>query len=134
KKSPHDVPTEPHEERRLAVRAKPHAAGRTPAAAPHKRDPTKSIQHGLQALEKYKKKAIRTGRRIDSGLTKVETALNKGVAVGRREDSGLEKIDAVADQVSDMLGDDSALGHVAHPTRGGAGQGHERRHHALHPR
>src|SRR3989440_3210545 len=132
KKSPHDVPTEPHEERRLAVRAKPHAAGRTPAAAPHKRDPTKSIQHGLQALEKYKKKAIRTGRRIDSGLTKVETALNKGVAVGRRVDSGLEKIAAVADQVGDMLGDDSALGHVAHQIGDGAGKGHEKLHQALH--
>jgi len=132
KKSPHDVPMEPHEERRVAVRAKPHAAGRTPAAAPHKRDPTKSIQHGLQAIEKYKKKAIRTGRRIDSGLTKVEMALNKGVAVGRRVDSGLEKIAAVADQVGDVLGDDSALGHVAHQIGEGAGKGHEKLHQALH--
>src|SRR5207249_3122219 len=103
-----------------------------PAAAPHEHDPTKSIQHGLQALEKYKKKAIRTGRRIDSGLTKVETALNKGVAVGRRVDSGLEKIAAVADQVGDMLGDDSALGHVAHQIGDGAGKGHEKLHQALH--
>src|SRR3989454_12319644 len=86
KKSPHDVPMEPHEERHVAVRAKPHAAGRTPAAAPHKRDPTKSIQHGLQAIEKYKKKAIRTGRRVGSGPTEGATGPDKGGGGGRGGD------------------------------------------------
>src|SRR5205807_1542102 len=97
----------------------------------HKPDPTKSIQHGLRAIEKYKRKAIRTGRRIDSGLTKVETALNKGVVVGKKVDSGLEKLAGIADQLGDMLGDDSALGHLAHQVGEGAGKGHEKLHQAL---
>ena len=136
KQSPHDLPEAkevgPHQERHRVTTAKAHPAARAPAAAPHKHDPTKSIQHGLRAIEKYKRKAIRAGRRIDSGLTKVETALNKGVAAGKKVDSGLEKLAAVADQLGDMLGDDSALGHLAHQVGEGAGKGHEKLHQALH--
>ena len=134
KKSPRDLPeakeVRPHENRPRVAKA--HTAARAPAAAPHKHDPTKSIQHGLRAIEKYKRKAIRAGRRLDSGLTKVETALNKGVAVGKKVDSGLEKLAAVADQLGDMLGDESALGHLAHQVGEGAGKGHEKLHQALH--
>ena len=93
--------------------------------------PVKPAKHGLAAIEKYKKQAIKAGKRIDSGLTTAERALHKGIGAGKKIDSGLEKVASVAGQVSQILGEDSALGELVHQVGAGAGKGHEKLHQAL---
>src|SRR5438067_849008 len=93
--------------------------------------PVKPAKHGLAAIEKYKKQAIKAGKRIDSGRTTAERALHKGIGAGKKIDSGLEKVASVAGQVSQILGEDSAPGELVHQVGAGAGQGHEKLHQAL---
>src|SRR5205814_10341045 len=88
--------------------------------------PVKPAKHGLAAIEKYKKQAIRAGKRIDSGLTTAERALNKGIGAGKKIDSGLENVASVAGQMSHLLGDESPLGELVHQLGAGAGKGDEK--------
>ena len=95
-------------------------------------DLMKSAESGLKAIEKYRRKAARAGRKVDASLGKMEHALGHGLRLGRKVDGGLSKIAGVADQLSRALGEDTELGHFAHQVAGAAGQGHEKLHDALH--
>ena len=98
---------------------------------PAGKDAMKSVEGGLKAIEKYRKKAIKAGRKVDSNLTKMEHALGKGIQAGKKVDGGLAKIAGVADQLSKALGEDSELGHFASQVGSAAGKGHEKLHDAL---
>ncbi|HZX96673.1 MAG TPA: hypothetical protein VFE90_19300, partial [Myxococcales bacterium] len=115
------------------LEAKPAApkAGQKKPAEGKKHDPGKSVQQGLKAIQQYKNKALKAGKKIDSRLEKIEKGLDKGMRVGKKVDSGLEKLAGVAEQVSQMLGEDSPMGHLAHQVGEGAGKGHEKLHDAL---
>ena len=88
-------------------------------------------ESGLEAIEKFKRRAIKTGRKVDGRLTKVEQALGRGIRIGKKVDSGLEQVARLADQVSSVFGEGSALGDFAHQIGDTAGAGHEKLHGAL---
>ena len=92
----------------------------------------KSAEGGLRAIEKYRRKAAKAGKKVDASLGKMEHALGQGLRIGRKVDGGLAKIAGVADQLSKALGEDSELGHFAQQVSGAAGKGHEKLHDALH--
>ena len=89
------------------------------------------VEHGLLAIEKYKKHALKTGRKIDHGTTRIEQALRTGMHVGRKIDHGLQKVSGIADQVSKLFGGDSPIGHIASQLHGAADAGHDKLHGAL---
>ena len=119
-----------------------HAAGphgKQPAHGPtskpvdHKQphEVRKKTEHGLKAIEAYKKRALKFGHKVDQNLGKVEHALKRGITIGKKVDAGMEKIGNIADQVAGFLGDDSPLGHLAHQAAGTAHSGHDKLHSAL---
>src|SRR5207248_751293 len=112
---------------------KASAAGKKPSAAETKKPHQiiKSVEHGLKAIERYKKQALRKGRKIDVGLGRIEMALGKGLRAGRKVDSGLERIAGLADQMGKALGDDSPIGHFAEQVGSAAHGAHEQLHEAL---
>jgi hypothetical protein len=91
----------------------------------------KGAEHGLKAIEALKKKALKTGRKIDGRLGKIEKALNTGIRAGKKVDAGLEKIAGVAGQVTSALGADTPMGHLADQVEHAAKGGHEKLHSAL---
>ena len=102
-----------------------------PKPAPAQPGFGKQVENGLAAIGKFRRKAVQAGKRVDSGLEQVERGLGKGIRIGKKVDSGLEKLAGLAEQVSGMLGEDSALGHLAHQVGEGAGSGHQKLHDAL---
>ena len=94
-------------------------------------DTIKHVEHGLKAIEKYKKKALKAGKKLDSGLVKVEGMLGKGIKTGKKIDSSLEKIAHLADHVGKALGEDTPIGHLAEQVSNSAQAGHDKLHHAL---
>src|SRR5438067_1949884 len=107
--------------------------GKKPPAAETKKPHQiiKSVEHGLKAIERYKKQALKTGRKIDAGLGRIEKALGKGLRAGKKVDSGLERIAGLADQMAKALGDDSPIGHFAEQVGSAAHSAHEQLHDAL---
>ncbi len=124
-----------------ALTGEHHAPGKKPAHPPahvtpakkpeHHVDVRKNIEHGLKAIERYKKHALKTGRKVDLGLGKIEHALHTGMRIGRKVDHGLQKISGLAGQVAGFLGEDSPLGHLASQVHDNADAGHEKLHGAL---
>ena len=124
-----------------ALKGEHHAPGRKPAQRPapatataspsHHLDVRKNIDHGLRAIDRYKRHALKTGRKIDGGLGKIENALHTGMRVGRKVDHGLQRISGLAGQVAGFLGDDSPLGHLAGQVHDQAEAGHEKLHGAM---
>ena len=94
-------------------------------------DLRKKSEHGLKAIEAYKRQALKRGHQVDPNLAKVEQALKRGIAIGAKVDKGMEKIGSIADQVAGFLGDDSPLGHLAHQAAQTAHAGHDKLHSAL---
>ncbi|HEX4385264.1 MAG TPA: hypothetical protein VH083_20030, partial [Myxococcales bacterium] len=92
---------------------------------------TKGAEHGLKAIEALKKKALKTGKKIDGRLGKIEKSLNTGIRAGKKVDAGLEKIAGVAGQVTSALGADTPMGHLAEQVEHAAKGGHEKLHSAL---
>ena len=112
---------------------KPAAAAKPKPAAEKPARPglVKRVEHGLKALDGYRKKAVKAGRKIDHGLGRVEEVLGKGMKAGSKVDHGLEQVAQVADQMARLFGEESPLGHFAEQVSHGAGKGHEKLHQAL---
>ncbi|HUJ29472.1 MAG TPA: DUF4157 domain-containing protein, partial [Myxococcales bacterium] len=91
----------------------------------------KTVEHGLKAIDKYKKKAARAGKKVDHGIVKVEHALKKGIDAGKKVDHGLQKASGIAEQVSKFFGHDSPIGHLADHVSTAAGGAHDKLHQAL---
>ncbi len=96
---------------------KPDVHGKRPG------DLMNSVEGGLKAIDKYRKKAVKAGKKVDASLGKLEHALGKGIQIGRKVDGGLARIAGVSDQLSKA--------HFAHQVSGAAGADHERLHDAL---
>jgi hypothetical protein len=115
---------------------KPHPGKIDPhkKPGPEKKKPAdlmNSVEGGLKAIDRYRRRAVKTGRKVDHSLTRVEHALNKGIKIGKKVDHGLAKIAGLADQVSQALGEDTPMGALAHEVSQDAGAGHDKLHQTL---
>src|SRR5438128_2450693 len=103
-----------------------HKPATAPAAGARK-----AAEHGLAKLETLRKKAARTGRKLDRNLGKLEGKLHRGIAAGRKVEHGLEEVSRVTGALGDLFGDDSAIGHLADQVHDSADKGHDKLHGAL---
>ncbi|MFL5312341.1 MAG: DUF4157 domain-containing protein [Myxococcales bacterium] len=105
-----------------------HRRAAAPAAAGGAR---KAAEHGLARLDTLRKKALRTGRKLDGKLGAVEGKLRRGIAAGHKVEHGLAEVSRIAGTLGDLFGDRSAVGHFADQVHESGDKGHDKLHGAL---